>query len=111
MAQKVSVILVDDIDDSAAIETVKFGLDGTEYEIDLSADHVEELRKLTAHYIAKARKVTGSGRRSTRSRSATENGPDSRKVRDWAKGEGIKVSDRGRLPANILAQYETANSR
>jgi hypothetical protein len=111
MAQKVNVILVDDIDGSAAIETVKFGLEGTEYEIDLNADHAEELRQLTARYIAKARKITGSGRRQTRSRSAAENATDPRKIRDWAKGEGIKVNDRGRVPANIVARYETANSR
>ena len=111
MTQKVHVILIDDIDGSAAIETVKFGLDGTEYEIDLNADHAEDLRELTTRYIAKARKVTDSGRRSTRSRSTAHNVADSRKIRDWAKGEGIKVSGRGRVPANIVAQYETANSR
>jgi hypothetical protein len=111
MAQKVNVLLVDDIDGSDATETVKFGLDGTEYEIDLNADHADELRELTARYIAKARKIAGSGRRPARSRSTAENGADSRKIRDWAKGEGIKVSGRGRVPANIVAQYETANSR
>ena len=111
MAQRVNVILVDDIDGSAASEMVKFGLDGAEYEIDLNADHAEELRQLTARYIAKARKVVGSARRPARSGSTTENGADSRKIRDWAKGEGINVRDRGRIPADIVAQYETANSR
>jgi len=111
MAQKVNVILIDDIDGSAAIETVKFGLDGTEYEIDLNADHAEELRGLTARYIAKARKITGSRRPPTRSRSTAESGTDARKIRDWAKAEGIKVRDRGRVSADIVAQYETANSR
>jgi hypothetical protein len=111
MAQKVNVLLVDDIDGSDAIETVKFGLDGTEYEIDLSAEHVEELRELAAHYIGRARKLGGAGRRPGRSRSTAANATSPGKIRDWAKGQGIKINDRGRVPADVVAQYETANSR
>lgn len=110
MAQKVSVLLVDDIDGSDAAETVRFGLDGTEYVIDLSEEHARELRELAAPYIEKARRVAGPGRRAPRARNAAGNGTDPGKIRDWAREKGIKVNDRGRVPADVVAQYETANS-
>src|SRR5215469_4018374 len=62
MAQKINVLLVDDIDGSDAAETVQFGLDGTQYEIDLSSEHAEELRALATPYVKRARKTAGSGR-------------------------------------------------
>ena len=60
MAQKVSVLLVDDIDGSEARETISFGLDGTRYEIDLNGEHTQELREQLGRYVKAARKVTGS---------------------------------------------------
>ena len=69
MAQKVQIILEDDLDGSAATQTVAFGLDGTAYEIDLNDDHATSLRELLAGYIAHARKVT-SPRRGRRSRNS-----------------------------------------
>lgn len=105
------MLLVDDIDGSAAVETIAFGLDGTWYEIDLNAGHARELRELAAPYIGKARRVTGPGRRPARSRSAPVNGVNSEKIREWAKARGIEVKDRGRVPAGLVAQYEMANSR
>lgn len=110
MAQKISILLVDDIDGSDAVETVRFGLDGTQYEIDLSSEHAEELRALAAPYVRSARKTSGSGRGSARTRNAAGNGTDSGKIRDWAKDRGIKVNDRGRVPADVVTQYEAANS-
>jgi len=110
MAQKISILLVDDIDGSEATEMVKFGLDGAQYEIDLNAAHAEELRALAAPYIGKARRIAGPGRRPARSRNTAANGTDSALIRDWAKGQGINVNDRGRVPADIVAQYETATS-
>jgi hypothetical protein len=111
MAQKVEVLLIDDIDGSAAVETIAFGLDGTQYEIDLNAGHARELRELAAPYIGKARRITGPGRRPARSRSVSVNGVNSEKIREWAKAQGIEVKDRGRVPAGLVAQYEMANSQ
>jgi Lsr2 len=111
MAQKVEVLLVDDIDGSAAVETIAFGLDGTQYEIDLNSGHARGLRELAAPYIGKARRITGPGRRPARSRSASVNGVNSEKIREWAKAQGIDVKDRGRVPAGLVAQYEMANSQ
>ena len=111
MAQKVEVVLVDDIDGSEAAETIAFGLDGAQYEIDLNAGHARELRELAAPYIGKARRVTSPGRRPARSRSAPVNGVNSERIREWAKAQGIDVKDRGRVPAGLVARYEMANGQ
>lgn len=112
MAQKVQVILVDDVDGGEAAETVTFALDGTAYEIDLSADNAKSLRDAFAPYVASARKAgraggrgasrTGRGRGST-----TMDREQAAAIRDWARKQGLKVSDRGRIPANIVEQYNT----
>jgi Lsr2 len=90
-----------------AAGTVRFGLDGTEYEIDLSAAHNDELRKALQQYLAHARRTGGTARTAARTRrgSATV---DTAKVREWAKEQGIEVKDRGRVPANVVEQYQTA---
>jgi hypothetical protein len=111
MAQKISVLIVDDIDGGEAAETIRFGLDGAQYEIDLSAGHAEGLRTLAAPYIASARKVAGAARRPARTANTTVNRTSPAKIRDWAKEQGIEVNDRGRVPAEIVAQYETANGK
>jgi hypothetical protein len=111
MAQKVSVFLIDDLDGSQAAETIKFALDGIRYEIDLNPEHAEELRRNVAPYAQKARKAPGAGRRQVRTRNTAANGTDSVRIRDWARGRGIKVSERGRIPASVVAEYEAVNSR
>jgi hypothetical protein len=73
MAQKVNVILVDDIDGADAVETVSFGLDGTQYEIDLNSGHAEGLRGQLDLYVKKARKVTGPAGQTGRVRRADAN--------------------------------------
>lgn len=108
--QKISVLLVDDTDGGDAAETVRFGLDGIQYEIGLSSEHAEELRALAAPYVKRARKTASSGRGAARTRNTARNGTNPGKIRDWAKGRGIKVNDRGRVPADVVAQYEAANS-
>jgi nucleoid-associated protein Lsr2 len=107
MAQRIQTLLIDDLDGGEAAGTVRFGLDGTEYEIDLSAAHSDEMRKALGQYLAHARRTSGTARSAPRSRrgSATV---DSSKVRDWAKGQGIEVKDRGRVPADVVKQYKTA---
>ncbi len=112
MAQKVNIILVDDLDGSEATETVAFGLDGTSYEIDLNDAHAEELRAALAGYVGHARKVAGSkrGRKSPSSSASTAaNGTSASEIRDWARSNGMDVPDRGRIPANVREAFESAN--
>lgn len=106
MAQKVQVLLLDDLDGGSADETVTFGLDGVSYEIDLSSANAQKLRNALSKYVE-------SGRRAKRGRRGP-GGPrggrgDTSAVREWARGQGLKVSDRGRIPADIMAQYDAAN--
>jgi hypothetical protein len=109
MAQKVNIILVDDIDGSDAVETVSFGLDGTTYEIDLNKKNAAGLRDALASYVGHGRKVTGSrgGRRSASSKNNM--GPTAREVRDWARSNGFSVPDRGRIPADVREAFDKAN--
>jgi hypothetical protein len=110
MAQKVSVLLVDDIDGSEAGETISFGLDGTRYEIDLNGEHAQELREQLERYVKAARKVTGSPGRPARVRRASADDKN-KEVRDWARDQGLEVNDRGRIPAHIVAKYEAENGK
>jgi Lsr2 len=107
MAQKIQTLFIDDLDGSDAEGTVRFGLDGTDYEIDLSTKHTEELRKALASYISHARKVGSPARRAVRGRRASTE-IDTAKVREWAKGNGFNIKDRGRVPADLLAKYQAA---
>jgi len=111
MAQKVSVHLVDDIDGRDAHETIKFGLDGTHYEIDLNSDHAEELRGQLSRYVKAARKVTGPASRPARGRRGSENDARNKEIRDWAREQNLAVNDRGRIPGDIVAQFEAANGK
>lgn len=110
MAQKVHIVLVDDLDGSEAEETVTFGLDGATYEIDLSSANAAALREVLATYVGHARKV--GGRRSTgRRTSSTANGsgPSAKEIRDWANSNGYTVSERGRVSAEVRQAYEAAH--
>lgn len=108
MAQKVTVQLVDDLDGGPADETVSFSLDGTAYEIDLSATNAAELRDAFARYVGHARRVGG---RSTGRGTARRRGGDNRtaEIREWARANGHKVNERGRIPASIIEAYEQAH--
>lgn len=107
MAQKVNVVLIDDIDGSEATQTVSFGLDGAAYEIDLNDAHAEKLREFLAGYVGVARR-TGAGRRGRRG-TVTSIGPSTKQVRDWARSNGYSVSDRGRVSADIQQAFDAAN--
>lgn len=115
MAQKVQVILVDDVDGGEAEETVSFALDGVSYEIDVSAENAEALREAIAPWIGHARRVGGrsTARRSASVPKARSNGSAGRTdlsdVRAWARDAGYQVSDRGRVSAEIMAAYEAAH--
>ena len=109
MAQKIQTFLIDDLDGREAEGTVLFGLDGTQYEIDLSTSHAKELRTTLARYIDAGRRVTGSARRAVHNgRKAPGNGVSNTEVRAWAKTQGIEVKERGRIPAEVIAQYQAA---
>ena len=110
MAQKVQTLLIDDIDGGEAGGTVRFGLDGTSYEIDLSVAHQAELRGALARFIAAGRKVPGAAPRRAGRRAAGD-GDGAMQVRAWARGQGIEVKDRGRIPAGIVARYREATGK
>ncbi|MBT0767720.1 Lsr2 family protein [Kineosporia sp. J2-2] len=110
MAQKVQVILVDDLDGGEAEESVSFSLDGVNYEIDLSATNAEALRDAIAPWVGHARRISGRssrGRGTSRGRSAAK--ADLGDVRAWARDNGYQVSDRGRVSAEVMAAYEGAH--
>jgi hypothetical protein len=110
MAQKVNIILVDDIDGSEASETVTFGLDGSTYEIDLNDAHAAQLREALSGYVGHARKVTGARRGTRRSSgSSGSTGGDTKAIREWARANGHEVSDRGRISAEIQEAYAAAH--
>ncbi len=114
MAQRVNVILVDDIDDSDAAETVTFALDGVDYEIDLSEQHAEELRAALSLYVGHARR-TGGGRRRNGKRAAATSaasngaGPSAADIRAWARENGHDVPERGRVSAEVREAYAAAH--
>jgi hypothetical protein len=111
MAQKIRTLFVDDLDGSEAEGTVHFGLDGTQYEIDLSPAHAKELRAALARYTEAARKISGTARRpARRGRSAAATGTTQPKARDWAKAQGIEIKDRGRVPADVMVKFQAATS-
>ena len=111
MAQKIQTLFIDDLDGSEAEGTVRFGLDGTEYEIDLNTGHAEALRDALARYVGAARRAGGSARRPARSgRRAPAGGVDSTEVREWAKAQGIDVKDRGRVPAELVVKFKAATA-
>jgi hypothetical protein len=107
MARKVQYLLVDDLDGGGAEETVNFGLDGVSYEIDLSSKNAKDLRGALETYVASARKV--GGRRGRGRGRSSGRGQDTAAIREWARAQGLKVSDRGRIPADIIAKYEESN--
>lgn len=108
MAQRVQVLLVDDIDNSDADETVTFALDGVTYEIDLNEANAAKLRDAFAPWVGHARR--SGGRKSTgRGGSAAGRRKDVSAVREWARNNGHDVSERGRIPASVQEAYDKAN--
>lgn len=106
MAQRFHVTLEDDLDGSKGDETIRFGLDGTEYEIDLSSKNAKALREAMSVYVGAARKVRGNRRRTTVTRNSRE---ESRAIREWAMENGYELSSRGRVPVHIREAYLAAH--
>jgi Lsr2 len=106
MAQKVSIALEDDLDGGPAAETVRSGLGSAEYEIDLSKKNARAFRKGLSQFVEHARKAgRAPSRRAARTSANRQRSGD---VRAWAKSQGIKLSERGRIPASVVQQYEAA---
>lgn len=106
MVQKVSIALEDDLDGGPAAETVRFGLGHAEYEIDLSKKNARAFRKGVSQFVEHARKAgRAQSRRAARTSATRQRSGD---IRAWAKTQGIKLSERGRIPASVVQQYEAA---
>ena len=104
MASKTVIEITDDLDGSKAEETVKFAIDGTEYEIDLSKAHSKELHDALQPYLKAARKT--GGRRGRRDGMGVKE--DLHAIREWAQKQGMKVSERGRISAEVRDAYTKA---
>lgn len=116
MAQRVRIELTDDLlgDGTPADETVTFSLDGVSYEIDLTADNAAKLRDGLATWVASARRVAGrkqAGRPAASAGRRTRSGAGSANdIREWARAQGMEVSNRGRVRDEVRAAYEAAHS-
>ena len=106
MAQRVHIVLEDDLDGSEAAETVSFALDGVSYEMDLSEQNAAKLRDALAPWVGNARRVGGRksvGKKPSKGSSAND-------IRAWALSQGMQVSARGRVSAEVREAYEKANA-
>jgi hypothetical protein len=108
MAQKIQTLFIDDLDGGAAEGTVRFALDGSDYEIDLSGEHSDELRTALRKYVDHARKVGGTARRPGTRGGRRPSTVDTVAVRAWARENGYDIKDRGRVPADLVARYQAA---
>jgi hypothetical protein len=106
--QKVQVQLKDDLTGGPADETLMFGVDGRDYEIDLNAKHAASFRKQLAAFVERARRVPRRRHR-TAPRSAASR-ERSRQIRAWAERRGFDVAEHGRLPAQVVQEYESAHT-
>lgn len=113
MAKQTTVTLVDDLDGTVADESVEFAIDGRSYEIDLSTSNTEKLRSLLDPYLSAARRA---GRRSATSGTtpaapgrATSDREHNQAIREWAQAQGLKISERGRIPTNVLDSYRESH--
>lgn len=112
MAQKVQIVMTDDLDGGEASETVRFGIDGEHYEIDLNTEHAAQLRDALSPFRAAARRAADGRKSSGRKRQMTSSrrDPEIAKIRAWAQGNGYQLGDRGRIPNDIRDAYRAAIS-
>lgn len=109
MATQTTVTLVDDLDGSEAVEQVEFAVDGRSYAIDLSAVNSARLRDSLAPFVAAARRTGGRrGSGSVVARSTTDR-EQNQAIREWAQTQGLKISERGRIPSEILEAYHKSH--
>jgi len=105
MAQQIQVVLIDDLDGGPAVETLAFTVDGTSYEIDLSAANAARFKDAIAPFIGHARKASRAQGRRSRAGSRSNK---SAEIRAWARKQGISVNERGRVPADLAAKFESS---
>ena len=108
MARQQSVSLIDDLDGSKAVETIRFGLDGASYEADLNRRNATNLRKSLGGFVEHSRKVkpTSQPERRTTTQTGRSTGPSAADIRAWAISNRIEVSARGRIPADVMHRYQ-----
>lgn len=106
MARRIQVVIEDDLNGGPADETVTFGLDGVTYEIDLNARNADKLRHALTPYVEAGRKSQGAKRRTAAKSTA---GSRSSEIREWAQANGIAVSARGRVSADVIAKFDAAH--
>jgi hypothetical protein len=119
VAKRTIHVLVDDLDGGEAEETVKFGLDGVQYEIDLSKKNASKIREALAPFVGAGSKISrgavlGGGRTAAVSRgrgAATADRDQNKAIREWAQSKGITVSDRGRIKQEIVDRYHAEAGR
>jgi Lsr2 len=111
VATKIETLFIDDLDGSPAEGTVRFALDGTSYEIDLSSEHAQALRGALSAFTDAARRAPGTRSPARSRRKPSAGDPDSTEVRDWARSQGIDVKDRGRIPAELIVKFKTATAQ
>lgn len=110
MAQKVQVLLTDDLDGSEASETVPWSLDGTSYEIDLNDKNAAKLRKALEPWQSASRKAPRNAPQGRSKARSNGSGYDAKAVRAWANSNGHTVPERGRIPGAVLAAFQQAGN-
>lgn len=111
MAQKVKIILVDDLDGGTAEETVRFGLDGANYEMDLSSENADQLRDALKPFVSKARRSGGRATGRSGGKASGGRNQETAQIREWARENGYTVSDRGRVHSDIQDAYRKAHGQ
>ena len=113
MAQQFQVQYIDDLDGSdlgSVANTISFAFEGREYSIDLSDENAAKFREVMAPYVDNGHRVTGTKAKPARKASAGRStSGDTKAIREWARNNGYEVSDRGRIPADIMDAYSAAN--
>ena len=112
MATQTTVTLVDDLDGSNADEQVEFMVDGKSYAIDLSESNSKKLRDALAPFVTAARRTGGrhrSGATAVAPARSTTDREQNQAIREWAQQQGLKISERGRIPASVLEAYKAAH--
>lgn len=110
MAQRVQVQLIDDLNGEEAHETVRFGLEGTDYEIDLTSENAEKLRSVLSEYVEKGRKAGGKRGQASPKKTSGNKRENTQEIRQWAQENGYNPSARGRINQTIVDAYNQANS-
>jgi nucleoid-associated protein Lsr2 len=112
LAQRTIVELIDDLDGGQAHESVAFSLDGVQFTIDLSKDNADKFRDLLSEYVEKGTRLGGRKQRGTTATlkvNAGGNKEQNQAIREWARSQGKKISDRGRIPADLVTEFQEAH--